>query len=263
MSQRALFYILPFFMVSLTACGRHEIGKADFDMGHLTSGGTASVDGREPEANKPSAPTATPILKAFNVDPKNLVTRGKAAYFILEPGFQLQYSEANGSTLTVTVLDTTKVVDGIETRIVEEREIENGKLSSVSRNYYVIDKSDNNVYSFGEEVDDYENGKLDNHNGTWLSGSGNAHYGLIFPGTPLAGQRFYQSLAPNVSMDRTEILSLGAKVTVPAGTFENCVQIEEASDLDSKKEINFYAPNVGLIVNGEYKLTKFGMLEKE
>ena len=44
---------------------------------------------------------------------------------------------------------------------------------------------------------------------------------MMMPGSPKAGQKFYQELAPGVGMDRAEILSIAEKVVTPAGTFEN------------------------------------------
>jgi hypothetical protein len=42
--------------------------------------------------------------------------------------------------LVITVLNETKVVDGIETRVVEERESEDGELVEISRNYFAVCK---------------------------------------------------------------------------------------------------------------------------
>ena len=55
--------------------------------------------------------------------------------------------------IVMTVLNETKVVDGIETRVVEEKETEGGNIVEVSRNYFAICKHTNNAIYFGEEVD--------------------------------------------------------------------------------------------------------------
>ena len=211
------------------------------------------------EESKKDVHVERAITKSFDINVKNLVSIGRNTFFILEPGFQLQYEGEKGSTQTITVLDETKQVDGVETRVVEKREIEDGKLSIVNRTYLALDTSNNDMYMFGEDIDDYNNGRLTGHEGSWTSGKNGAHFGLMLPGTPEAGQRYYQNQAPKASMDRAEIVSLINKVTVPAGSFENCLKTEETSDLDSSKDVNYYAPNVGLVIDGEYKLTKYGM----
>src|SRR4051794_27797391 len=56
----------------------------------------------------------------FGVEAGELVSRGRNAFFSLEPGHRLVL--ANGAEqLVITVLPTTKTVDGVETRVVEER----------------------------------------------------------------------------------------------------------------------------------------------
>src|ERR671910_1532479 len=66
----------------------------------------------------------------------NFASTGKNSYFILEPGYQviLEGEEEDGEKiqLTMSVLDETKIVDGVETRVVEERESEGGNLVEVS-----------------------------------------------------------------------------------------------------------------------------------
>jgi hypothetical protein len=54
----------------------------------------------------------------------------------------------------------------------------------------------------GEDVDVYKNGKVVEHEGAWLHGSKGATLGLLVPGAPVVGQRYYQEVAPGVAMDR-------------------------------------------------------------
>src|SRR5262245_21653409 len=95
----------------------------------------------------------------FFLEKDELVTTGRNPYFVLEPGFQ-RILEGGGERFVNTVLDETKVVAGVETRVVEERETKDGKLVEVSRNYYAISKRTNSVFYFGEEVDIYKNDKI-------------------------------------------------------------------------------------------------------
>src|SRR5437588_6042170 len=91
----------------------------------------------------------------FKVDEKNFVSVGRNTYFILEPGYQLvlEGTEDDKKTvLTITVLNETRKVDGVETRVIEEKEITDGQVAEISRNYFAIDKTTNSVYYFGEDV---------------------------------------------------------------------------------------------------------------
>src|SRR5262245_57995974 len=89
----------------------------------------------------------------FRVEPGELVSTGRNPFFVLEPGYQLVL-EGDGDQLVITVLDQTRVVAGVETRVVEERESEKGQLAEVSRNFFAISKRTNSVFYFGEEVDE-------------------------------------------------------------------------------------------------------------
>ena len=207
-----------------------------------------------------------PWTTTFTVEPADLSPTGRNPYFILEPGYQ-QYFEGRDDdaavTLTITVLDETKKVGDVVTRIVEERETEGGKLVEVSRNYFAVCTRTNNVYYFGEDVDMYKNGKVVSHDGSWLSGKDGAKFGLAMPGSPLLGTRYHQEVAPKIAMDRAEILSLSEEMKTPAGTFKNCLKIEETTLLEpGDKASKYYAAGIGLLNDGPVKLVRSGTLKK-
>jgi hypothetical protein len=192
----------------------------------------------------------------FNVDKINLADKGSNTYMVLKPGFKLILTDGKDN-LTITVLDETKTVDGVRTRVVEERETKDGKLDEVSRNYFAIYKATGNIYYFGEDVDTYDkDGEVTGHGGSWLSGLNDARFGLMMPAKPRLGGRYYQELAPRVAMDRAEVVSVGETVKVPIGTFKNCLKTTESSGLESGVEDKLYAPGVGLLKDGGFKLTK-------
>jgi hypothetical protein len=197
----------------------------------------------------------------FAVDKSDLASIGTNRFFILVPGFRAALEGKEGgkpAVLTITVLPETKRVDGVETRIVEERETVNGQLVEVSRNYFAISRRTGDVFYFGEDVDIYRDGKVTGHEGAWLSGVDGARFGLMMPGAPRRGARFYQEIAPKVAMDRAEIVSLSEKFTTPAGRFADCLKTEETSAVEKGRESKYYAPGIGLIYDGGLKLTKYG-----
>ena len=195
----------------------------------------------------------------FSVDKKTLGVKGSNPYFNLTPGYRLSYKHGN-DTVTDTVLKETKVVDGVETRVVEDRETRNGHLIELTRDYYAIDPVTNDVYYMGEDVDVYKNGTVVGHEGAWLSGVKGAKFGLMMPAAPKPGQKFYQELAPGVGMDRAEIVSLQERVVTPAGTFEKCVHVHETSALEKGSgEHKWYAAGVGPVKDAEMLLVEYGV----
>ncbi len=196
----------------------------------------------------------------FLMEGDELVSVGRNPYFILEPGYQMVL-EGGGTQLIITVLNETKMVDGVETRVVEERETKNGQLIEVARNYFAISRRTNDVFYFGEDVDMYKDGKVANHDGSWLSGVNGGKFGLMMPGRPLVNASYYQEVVPNVAMDRATIMSTTETVKTPAGEFANCLKMKETTPLESLTEYKYYAPGIGMVSDGKMSLVKAGKVD--
>ena len=218
----------------------------------------------QPPISTPTASTSiaeADWLENFDVSTCNMATTGSNQYFILEPGFQLVL-EGGTEVLVITVLDEVVEVDGIQTRVVEERESRGGELIEVSKNFFAICEQTKDVFYFGEEVDMYQGGQVANHSGAWRSGEGDARFGLIMPGTPLVGMKYYQEIAPGVAMDRAEIVSLDETFSTPAGKFSKSLNIKEGTALNPLEvEYKTYAPGIGLIQDQSLLLTEYGFIE--
>jgi len=198
---------------------------------------------------------------AFAIDKNRLASVGRNPFFILEPGYRLHFAFGK-DTLVVSVLEETEVVDGVTTRIVEERETENGQLAEVSRNFFAFDPESGDVYYFGEDVDEYKNGKIIGHAGAWRAGVKGARFGLMVPGAPAVGDRYHQENAPKVAMDRAEVVSLAETLETPGGTFKNCLRIRETSAIERGTSVKIYAPGIGLVKDDAFVLTKFEKASK-
>jgi uncharacterized membrane protein YkoI len=221
----------------------------------LVDGITGTVAGREDVIATP-APAFT---DTFPLDDGDLVPTGRNPFFALIPGYTLVLAGKVGDVteeLTITVLDETRRIAGIETRVVEERATRDGALVEVSRNFCAISHKTNSVYYFGEEVDIYAAGKVVRHDGAWRAGEGGARHGLLMPGTLLLGSRYQQEHAPQVAMDRAEVRDLAATLTTPAGRFDGVLVIEESSPLERGTQRKFYARGVGLIRDGDLVLVR-------
>jgi hypothetical protein len=195
-------------------------------------------------------------------------------YFILQPGRQLHFNNfacvALGECdeveeVIITVLNRTRnikfKIDGktktVTTRIVEERETADGELTEISRNFFAECNHTQDVYYFGERVDDYEDGVIVSHGGAWLAGEKGAQPGIIFPGGAfLLGARYFQEVAPGVALDRAVHADMDLEVEVPAGSFEDCVAIEETTPLDPEElSEKVYCPGTGLVIDDDLELT--------
>lgn len=193
----------------------------------------------------------------FPVDPNNLGPSGGNPYFILTPGHTLHFVEGSVRR-TMTVLPRTVWIDGVECRVIEDREEKKGKPVEVTLDYYAVDRTTGDVYYFGEDVNIYKDGKVKSHKGSWRSGIGDAKFGLMMPGAIRAGDRFMQERAPKQkALDRSEVVGTGEKVVTPAGTFD-CVHMRDSSAIERGRDDKWYAPGVGLVKDGKAVLVKQG-----
>lgn len=196
----------------------------------------------------------------FDLSKCTMATAGRNPYFNLEPGYQLVL-EGGGTRLQITVLNETKQVAGVDTRVVEEREWKDGELYEVARNYFALCEQTRDVFYFGEDVDFYEKGKIVKHDGTWLAGVQDNRPGLFMPGTPKVKMKYYQEIAPGIAMDRAEIVSVDDTCKTPAGTFSRCLKVKESSAIDVGSEYKYHAPGIGLIRDEDLVLVKHGVMK--
>lgn len=191
----------------------------------------------------------------FSITKAGLLPTGTNPYITMQPGRVVTLKHGN-DTLTVSILPDTQQVDGVTTGILEERETKNGTLAEVSRNFMATDRNTGDVYYFGEDVDNYKNGKVVNHESAWRAGINGARFGLMIPAKPLVGQKFYQEIAPKVAMDRVEVVSTNDTVKTPAGIFEHCVHLRETTPLERDVSHKYYAPGVGIIKDDAFELAE-------
>src|SRR5436309_11632363 len=135
-THQTILAAAAFFVVS-TACGQNTDTKSDWQ-------------------------------EEFGISSCNLATTGRNPYLVLEPGFQLVL-EGGGTRLQITVLDETKPIDGVLTRVVEEKEWKDGKLYEIARNYFAICPQTKDVFYFGDDVEFYEDGNVVNRDGCELA----------------------------------------------------------------------------------------------
>lgn len=178
-------------------------------------------------------------------------------YFPLDVGNQWTYEgedEGESVSLIISVLDQTRVIDGVTTRVQEEREFVDGELFEVSWNYFV-EASDGTVCYYGEDVDIFEEDGV-THEGAWCADEPGNAPGIIMPADPRPGMKYLNELAPGVAEDEAKIVGIGP-VTVPAGTFTETIRVREFNPLDEDKGYKIFAFGTGLIVDDVVELVEF------
>lgn len=194
------------------------------------------------------------------------------AYYPLPVGRQLVLSgreQGRQIGLQVTVLDATESLyrgkNKVTTRVVGETEwydadangaIDAGETLIESSLNYIAQSGNGTVCYFGEAVDIYEGGVVVSNEGSWRADEQGHAPGILMPVAPVAGMTFQQEVAPGIAEDRATILATGS-VTVPAGTFENALKVRDFNPLDGSRGVKWYAPNVGIAVDGPLELVSY------
>jgi hypothetical protein len=217
----------------------------------LTGGlAVAYYAGSERKTRSESQAAFREPVVAPRLDTANLVTVGENAYFKLEPGYRLRYRDGQ-AIRTMTVRRKTKLVDGVETRVVEEKEERDGQPTKVTWKCYAIDKTTHALYCFGVHVQSYTNGEVVSRRG-WRSGVHRSVFTVAMPGTPKIGDVLVRRNAKMLY----EVVGIGEKVVTPAGTFTNCLRTRAKEGGDSGATEKLFAPGVGLVKDGPFTLVK-------
>jgi hypothetical protein len=191
----------------------------------------------------------TAAVAAYNpvVNPSDFVSQVDNKYFALKPGTTFTYQNKSGTErIEITVTNEKKKVIGVETTVVRAKEWKNGALFEETYDWYAQDKA-GNVWYFGEAVDFYKNGKVVNHRGSWEAGVRGAKPGIVMKKEPKVGDQYRQEYFKGVAEDMGTVVATNKKVTVPFGTFENCLQIKDSSFLDITAEYKYYCPDIGFL----------------
>jgi len=224
--------------------------------GHIVSKTKEEAVDPRPAGRPEHGPTKTlGWRETFSVRKSDLGPRGNNPWLTIQPGRVLRLRKGIDA-LTVSILDDTLTVDGVTVGVLEERETKDGKLAEISRNFFATDNNTGDVYYFGEDVDNYKDGQIVDHESAWRSGEKSARFGLMIPGRPEVGDKFYQELAPKVAMDRVEIVSTDETVRTPAGTFAHCVHLKETTPLEGDISHKWYAPGVGIVKDDDFELAE-------
>ncbi len=141
---------------------------------------------------------------------------------------------------------TFKIGDAtVEALVVEDRAFIDGKIEEVATDYFAQDDN-GTVYYLGEDVDEYKDGKVDSHEGSWLTGKETDVPGVLFPAQPKIGLKWRSEDVSKSIGERDEIVALGERVTVPAGTYKDCIKVKEVL-AEGTTEYKFYAKGVGVV----------------
>jgi hypothetical protein len=150
-----------------------------------------------------------------------------------------------------TVTDLNKVINGVRTVVLWDRDINAGKLLEGELAFWAQD-DDGNVWLLGEYPEEYdEQGRFEAAPDTWIAGLERARAGIMMRADPEQGtSSYHQGLAPEIEFaDVARVHKTGQKNCVPVGCFENVLVTDETNPVEPNDghQLKYYAPGVGNI----------------
>ncbi len=151
-----------------------------------------------------------------------------------------------------TVTDLTKVVHGVRTVVLWDRDFYTGQPTEAELAFHAQDNA-GNPWNLGEYPAQYSGGKFTEAPDTWISGLPTekgqppAQGGTILPGNPQEGTPIFLQAyaAPDIILDCGQVSKTGQHVCNSIGCYDNVVVIDETSPPDPGSQQKYYAPGVG------------------
>jgi hypothetical protein len=214
-----------------------------------------ACDSAKPAGQSQAAAPAAPAPAAAsgykpNIDPSNFVDKIDNPLFRLEPGttFRLRGQTEDGvEDETVTVTDRSKEVMGVTTTVVKDVVEVDGEVVESTFDWYAQDR-DGNVWYFGEDTAEIENGKVVSREGSWEAGVDGAQPGIIMNADPQVTDSYRQEYYEGEAEDMYWVVETDASEKTSLGKFDHVVRTIEWTPLEPKLVVEkTYAPKVGLL----------------
>jgi hypothetical protein len=244
----ALFTIIVVFFISwlvmlwTTACGS---GVGTQSTSH------SAQNGSERTQAEPLTGSAEDFERARFEDPTHIDNR----WLPLTPGTQFVYEgsaivdegDRQPRRVVTTVTDLSKVIDGVRTLVISEKDYTAGQLSEPELAFFAQDNA-GNVWLVGEYPEEYEDGKFDKAP-AWISGQKGARAGIAMLAEPRRDVPDYaQGYAPPPVdfTDRARVYKMDQQTCTPVECYENVLVTEEFNpDEPGAYQLKYYAPGVG------------------
>jgi|Tabmets5t2r1_1033131.scaffolds.fasta_scaffold19034_2 hypothetical protein len=130
--------------------------------------------------------------------------------------------------------------------VIEDRAFEEGELVERTLDYFA-QADDGTVYYVGEDVDNYRNGKVVNHEGSWMYGRDTSKLGVAMPAGPRVGDRWRFEDVPGITVESDRVVSKLSRVRVRGKTYRDVIRVRERLHPQKEIEYKLYARGTGLI----------------
>lgn len=151
--------------------------------------------------------------------------------------------------IEIEVLAETREIQGVTATVVRDTAYLDGVVIEDTWDWFAQDAA-GNVWYLGEDTCEFVDGMCANMVGAWEWGTDGALPGIAMPADPkVDGKPYYQEYYVGEAEDVGEVVATGVSVTVPAGTFDDCIKTHDTSTLDPElEEFKYYCRGVGTVL---------------
>ncbi len=185
------------------------------------------------------------------INPADFAGKIDNAYFTLTPGttFIFEGATRDGTEhIEVVVTTQTKNILDIDTTVVWDRVWLEEELIEETYDWYAQDNK-GNVWYFGEDSKEYEDGEVISTKGSWEAGIDGAKPGIIMEESPKIGDSYHEEYYQGEAEDMAEIISLDESIKVAYGSFEHCLKTKNWTPLEPGiVEYKYYSTEVSNVI---------------
>lgn len=152
-----------------------------------------------------------------------------------------------------SLLPDTRTIDWngqhVKTVVVQYVAHLNGRIEEVALDWYA-QADDGSVWYFGEDVSNYQDGVVADHEGTWLAGK-DGPAAMIMPADPQIGDVSRVENIPGIVFEEITVQAIGVTIDGPNGPVQGAM-IGEQLHIDGSYSNKTFAPGYGefVTVNG-------------
>jgi hypothetical protein len=224
------------------------------------SGGSNAADqgptDAAPASDTPTQPTAPDSQRVDLVEPTfsapTTVENPLFPISDLHSAILLGNDEGNPLRIETVLLPEPKVIDvdgqKVETLVSQFVSYLDGRIHEVALDWYAQDNG-GNVWYFGEDVFNYEDGVVADTDGTWIAGE-DGPPGMIMPADPGVGQAYRPENIPDLVFEEVVVKTLDLTVDGPRGPVTGAMVGTENHLLEGNYEDKTFAPGYGEFRSG-------------
>ena len=225
------------------------------DSGGSNSAEQPSTD-TAPASDAPTQPTAPDSQRVDLVEPTfSVPTNVDNPLFPiseLHSAVLLGNDEGNPLRIETVLLPEPKVIDvdgeKVETLVSQFVSYLDGRIHEVALDWYAQDDA-GNVWYFGEDVFNYEDGVVADTDGTWIAGE-DGPPGMIMPADPEVGQAYRPENIPDSVFEEVVVKTVDLTVGGPRGPVTGAMVGTENHLLEGNYEDKTFAPGYGEFTSG-------------